>query len=165
MAGDYNNDGRPDVFVIARAANRLYRQQPDGSFDRVPLDARPAFAFGYGGASWCDRRHRDRAFADIDHDGDLDIFLSSPNRMLRNNGNGTFTDAAAATGLVGTTPLAAVIPTDYDNRRDIDLLLVPSRGAPALFANGRDGTFRDVARQAGLPGDGAVHGRRDWRSQ
>ena len=74
--------------------------------------------------------------------------------MLRNNGNGTFTDAAAATGLVGTTPLAGVIPTDYDNRRDIDLLLVPSRGAPALFANGRDGTFRDVARQAGLPGDG-----------
>ena len=52
---------------------------------------------------------------------------------------------AAATGLAGTPPLTAVIPTDYDNRRDIDLLLVPSRGAPALFANRRDGTFRDVA--------------------
>jgi Tfp pilus assembly protein PilF len=140
VAGDYDNDGRPDVFVIARAANRLYRQQPDGSFDRVPLDA------GTGDTVTA-------AFADIDHDGDLDIFLSSPNRMLRNNGNGTFTDASAATGLIGTTPLAAVIPTDYDNRRDIDMLLVPSRGAPALFANLRDGTFRDVARQAGLPGD------------
>lgn len=145
IAGDYNNDGRPDIFVMASAANRLYRHEPDGSFSRVPVDA---------GSAGLNAEGVTAAFADIDHDGDLDIFFSSPNRVLRNNGNGTFTDAAAATGLSGTTPLTAVIPTDYDNRRDIDLLLVPSRGMPALFANRRDGTFHDVASQTGLPGDG-----------
>ncbi len=144
VAGDYDNDGRADVFVIARTANRLYRQQPDGSFSRVPVDA---------GSAGLNAEGVTAALADIDHDGDLDIFLSPPNRVLRNNGNGTFVDAAPAAGLAGTTPLTAVIPTDYDNRRDIDVLLVPTSGAPALFANRRDGTFHDVARQAGLPGD------------
>ncbi len=146
VAGDYDNDGRADIFVVGRNGHRLFRQQPDGSFDVAPLDAGGAARTGDAAAA---------ALADIDHDGDLDIFLSSPNRVLRNNGNGTFSDTAAATGLAGTLPLTAVIPTDYDNRRDIDVLLVPSRGAPALFANRRDGTFQDVASQAGLPGDAA----------
>jgi tetratricopeptide (TPR) repeat protein len=144
VAGDYNNDGRTDVLVIARAANRLYRQEQDGTFTRVQVDA--------GGAG-LNADTAPAALADIDHDGDLDIFLSAPNRLLRNNGNGTFTDTAAATGLAGTAPLTAIIPTDYDNRRDIDVLLVPSSGAPALFANRRDGTFRDVARESGLPAE------------
>lgn len=144
VAGDYDNDGRPDLFVIGRAANRLYRQQPDGSFTSVPVNAGDAGATADAPAA---------AFADIDHDGDLDIFLSSPNRVLRNNGNGTFNDVTATAGLAGTAPLVAVVPTDYDNRRDIDLLLVPERGSVALFANRRDGTFHDVAREAGLPHD------------
>ena len=146
VAGDYDNDGRTDIFVVGRNEHRLFRQQPDGSFDGAPVGPRGAALTGDGAAA---------ALADIDHDGDLDIFLSSPNRVLRNNGNGTFSETAATTGLAGTLPLTAVIPTDYDNRRDIDILLVPSRGAPALFANRRDGTFHDVARQAGLPGEAA----------
>jgi tetratricopeptide (TPR) repeat protein len=146
VGGDYDNDGRPDIFVVSRAQNRLFRQQADGSFNAMPVNA--------GGPSATDDIAT-AAFADLDHDGDLDIFLSSPNRVLRNNGNGTFSDTAATAGLTGTQPLTAVIPTDYDNRRDIDVLLVPSRGAPALFANRRDGTFLDVARESGLPGEAA----------
>ena len=96
IAGDYDNDGRTDVFVVARAANRLFRQQPDGSFSAVPVNAGGAGLTGAAATA---------AFADIDHDGDLDIFLSSPNRVLQNNGNGTFSDTAAITGLAGTLPL------------------------------------------------------------
>ena len=43
------------------------------------------------------------------------------------------------------------MPVDVDNRRDVDLLIVRDVGAPALFSNQRDGTFRDVAGEIGLP--------------
>ena len=46
--------------------------------------------------------------------------------------------------------MLAVVPTDYDNRRDIDLLLVAASGNALLFRNFRDGTFRDVAGDVGL---------------
>jgi hypothetical protein len=44
----------------------------------------------------------------------------------------------------------AVVPTDYDNRRDIDLLVVNFNAVPTLFRNMRDGSFSDVASEAGL---------------
>jgi hypothetical protein len=44
----------------------------------------------------------------------------------------------------------AVVPTDYDNRRDIDLLVLDQGGKPKLFRNLRDTTFRDVALEVGL---------------
>lgn len=144
IAGDYDNDGRQDVLTIGGGTTRLHRQQADGAFSGVPLSP--------GGSGPA----RTAAFVDADHDGDLDVFLSPPNRLLRNNGNGTFSDIAADAGLAGDQPMIAVIPTDYDNRRDIDLLLVPADGIPVLFANRRDGTFRDVGPEAGLPG-GAMY--------
>jgi len=42
------------------------------------------------------------------------------------------------------------VPTDFDNRRDIDLLVVSRDGPPLLFQNLRDGTLRDVATEVGL---------------
>src|SRR5262249_23186818 len=44
----------------------------------------------------------------------------------------------------------AIVPTDFDNHRDIDLLVVNRDGPPALYSNQRDGTFRDVAGAVGL---------------
>src|SRR5438552_4607038 len=44
----------------------------------------------------------------------------------------------------------AVVPTDFDDRRDVDLLLAGPDGPPQLFRNGRDGTFKDVAGEVGL---------------
>ena len=79
---------------------------------------------------------------------------SRPRRsqLLRNNGNGSFTDITSAAKLSRRGHAIAVVPTDFDNHRDIDLLVVNSDSAPQLFSNQRDGTFRDVAVEVGLAG-------------
>ena len=66
------------------------------------------------------------AFVDFDHDGDLDVVVGGDAQLqlVRNNGNGTFTDITAQSGIAGQTGGVAIVPTDYDNHRDIDLLIV-----------------------------------------
>lgn len=158
LAGDYDNDGRPDLFVSAASGNRLLHQRENGSFENAARPGLPAFP----------HLARSAAFVDVDHDGDLDLFIAgaprqnppdataAPNQLLRNNGDGTFTDITAD-ARVGArdAPVIAIVPTDFDNRRDIDLLLVRSNARPLLFQNMRDGSFRDAAESAGLPGGAA----------
>jgi Tfp pilus assembly protein PilF len=156
VAGDYDNDGRPDLFAASSSGNRLLHQRNNGSFEDV-AGALPAFP----------HLSRSAAFVDVDHDGDLDIFIAgevrqggsaaaaAANQLLRNNGNGSFTDITAdAKVAVGDAHGVAVVPTDFDNRRDIDLLLLRANARPLLFQNMRDGSFRDAAESAGLPGPG-----------
>ena len=75
-------------------------------------------------------------------------------QLLRNNGDGTFTDTTRAANLRAPLQPVALAPTDFDNRRDLDLLVVNAAGAPALFRNRRDGTFVDVAGETDLSGLG-----------
>ncbi|MFL6332258.1 MAG: FG-GAP-like repeat-containing protein [Pyrinomonadaceae bacterium] len=141
VAGDYDNDERPDLFVISTDSLALFHNEGGGRFREATAAARlPARANTTGAA----------AFVDSDHDGDLDIFLAA-GLLLRNNGDGTFADVTAASKIGPTSGRAvAVVPTDYDNRRDVDLLVVGSDAPPALWKNLRDGTFRNVAAEAGL---------------
>lgn len=169
VAGDYDNDGKPDLFVLRWKGNSLYHNDGDGKFSDVTTAAGipdyPHLAFS-------------AAFVDVDHDGDLDIFIAghvqwpkvadpnhpltypddylpAPNLLLRNNGNGRFTDITAAAQVGGGAGRGvAVVPTDYDNRRDVDLLVLHDGAAPVLFKNSRDGTFRDVAADVGLNAPG-----------
>jgi tetratricopeptide (TPR) repeat protein len=147
IAGDYDNDGRPDLFAIAAGAARLFRQKTDGAFDEVTSTAAIPAAPRSAAAA---------AFADLDHDGDLDVIVAGEStQLLRNNGNGTFADITAVSGFRAPSGRAiAVAPTDYDNRRDVDVLIAATEGAPQLFRNMRDGTFKDAAADAGLPGAG-----------
>lgn len=159
VAGDYDNDGRADLFVLRYGRSALFRNEGGGRFSNRTESARvPTF----------DHLSLASAFADVDHDGDLDIFIAgfarlksscsgvvlsegAPNLLLRNNGDGTFTEAASAAGVAGGSHRAvAIVPTDYDNRRDVDLFVVNSGAPPTLYRNMRDGTFRDVTIDAGL---------------
>ena len=169
VAGDFDNDEKPDLFVLRLGALSLYRNEGGGRFTDVSTAAKlPAYMYLSLSA----------AFVDADHDGDLDIFVAgladlaralppaaaraaaapsasaefagAPNLLLRNNGDGTFADVTAAAKVTGGTHAVAVVPTDYDNRRDVDLLVLNYGAAPQLYRNLRDGSFRDVAAEVGL---------------
>jgi Flp pilus assembly protein TadD len=162
VAGDYDNDGKPDLFVIRDGGLALYHNDGGWKFSDVTVAAgMPAYPYLPGAV----------AFVDADHDGDLDIFVAgladlsksptgeavfpgdfaaAPNLLLRNDGNGKFTDTTAAAKLNTTGHAVAVVPTDFNNRRDIDLLVVTYGEGTALYSNQRDGTFRNVAGEVGL---------------
>jgi tetratricopeptide (TPR) repeat protein len=143
--GDVDNDGRPDVLLFGSGPARLLRQRGDGTFEEARAAAALWRDLDAGAASW----------VDVDHDGDVDLVTAAPLRLVRNNGNGTFADitreAGFSTDRDASGAPAALIPTDYDNRRDVDLLMLFGGRPPRLFQNLRDGAFRDVAAEAGLP--------------
>jgi len=103
------------------------------------------------------------AVFDYDNDGNLDIFFAngadifslkktSPkywNRLLRNNGDGTFTDVTEKAGLAGSGYDVAVAIGDYDNDGYEDIF-VGGVHRNTLYHNNGDGTFTDVTQKAGL---------------
>ncbi len=158
IAGDYDNDEKTDIFVLGNGANALYRQTAPWTFEDVTAKSGVSTGAAISGT------HPSAALVDVDHDGDLDLFLvgggsgSAGNVLLRNNADGTFTDITTMAKVAQAGQPAArgvaIAPTDYDNRRDVDLLLVAQDHAPTLFRNMRDGTFQDVAKEAGLATEG-----------
>ncbi|HSD29853.1 MAG TPA: FG-GAP-like repeat-containing protein, partial [Vicinamibacteria bacterium] len=145
-AGDYDNDGLPDLLASGPSGLSLFHNEGAGRFKAeagIPAFAHPAAT---------------AAFVDIDHDGDLDALVAAaarggPGLLLRNNGDRTFADLTAAAKLEVAGGALAIIPTDFDNRRDVDLFLLRAEG-PALLKNMRDGTFQDVASEVGLVATG-----------
>ena len=168
VAGDFDNDGKPDLFVIRDGSLSLYHNDGGGRFSDVTSAAGiPAYPYLPSSV----------AFVDVDHDGDLDIFITgladlskvqkggsfvvfpddfagAPNLLLRNDGNGKFTDVTAAARLNTVGHAVAVVPTDFNNRRDMDLLVVNYDKPPDLYSNQRDGTFRNVSKEVGLNVEG-----------
>jgi Flp pilus assembly protein TadD len=148
FAGDYDNDGRADLFVLREQGHRLLRQQADGTFEDASGAARIAGVAAAAAAG---------ALADLDHDGDLDVLLAGRAlQVLRNNGDGTFADITSSAGVAGVTgPFSAVAAVDYDNRRDIDIVALGAGAPPKLLRNLRDGTFGDASAETGLAPPGS----------
>lgn len=154
VQGDYNNDGRLDIFVVRGAwmsipiRPSLLRNNADGTFTDVTEEAglmNPANSIT---ASW----------ADYDNDGWLDLFVCAekqPSRLYRNLRDETFEDVTAHSGLfqdkLGGKGVAWI---DYDNDGRQDLFVnYHTRGEGAqLFQNKGDGTFRDVTWEMGIEG-------------
>jgi Tfp pilus assembly protein PilF len=147
--GDYDNDEAPDLFVVGARGNALFRGSVDGRFTRVPgaWDS-PAS----GGAT------RSALWLDIDHDGDLDLFLcnaGAANQLFRNNADGTFAEIAAAAGLAlpdGNTVM--ILPGDLDGDRDMDLVVLRANAPAKFFLNELEGTFTETGlHNADIRGD------------
>ena len=100
-AGDYDNDGDIDLFVVRGdlGSNLLYQNDGQGLFTDMAASAGLADTKPGGGVY----RHSGPTFADMDGDGFLDLFLGAingdPVMVFRNRGDGTFSDVTASSGL------------------------------------------------------------------
>jgi enediyne biosynthesis protein E4 len=110
------------------------------------------------------------AAGDFNNDGWIDLYLTDsqqgkPNRLYRNNGNGTFTDVAGAAGVAQLNDKDGVstdcIWGDVDNDGWADLYVV-RWGRDVLLHNNGDGTFRDVTRERFRRQDGSPG--TDWKN-
>src|SRR4029453_4377522 len=148
VAGDCDNDGDTDLLVLSTAAPpTVYKQESPNRFVAAGKDVGVPDMPGVSTAAWLD----------ADHDGDLDLAIAgldgqkSPTvLLLRNKGDGRFTDVSAQASLKVARWLVSIVPTDFDDRRDIDMFMLPASGSPLLLRNLRDGTFADVAQERGL---------------
>jgi len=189
---DYDNDGWLDIFLTNGAQiddpmpadklpdksdpkfrNRLYHQNPDGTFADVTEKA---------GLTGMPENHYDMGVAvgDYDNDGFEDIYITGfgGNTLYHNNGNGTFADVTKSAGVVGGGWSASAGFFDYDNDGNLDLLVTryvnwtfktnrycgekpPGLRAYChpdnydgvtniLYRNNGDGTFTDVSEKAGI---------------
>jgi len=122
--GDYDQDGLPDLYFVSQdGANKLFRQVEPMKFE----DVTAAVGQGLdGGSAWGTAA----SFADVDGDGDLDLYvcnLESPNLLFQNQGDGTFVEKAGAFGLGVTAASTGAAFADYDNDGDLDLYLLANR--------------------------------------
>lgn len=94
------------------------------------------------------------AVADIDNDGNYDIYFvnqAGSNELWRNQGDGTFEDITAKSGLAMSDRISVSASFgDIDNDGDADLFVTSVRAGNMLFKNRGDGTFEDISEESGL---------------
>ena len=169
--GDYDNDGRPDLFVTRWRAYALYRNKGDGTFEDATARA------GLGGdRDW----PTSAAFADLDRDGDLDLYVchylkydetnprrcshpdspakhdcnpldfdALPDHVFRNDA-GRFVDVTEAAGLFESTGRGlGVVAADFDGDDLVDLYVANDMSANYLYRNKGGFKFEEVGVVAG----------------
>jgi Flp pilus assembly protein TadD len=144
---DYDNDGWLDLFVIgSEGRGHLLRNLGNGTFVDVTAKA------GLGDVKGA----RKALFADLDHDGDLDILLvgNGQRTVYRNNLDGTFTEATASSGLAGSGDTRDAVFGDFDGDGRIDIFVTNAHSSDALLHNGGMQRFSDVTATSGLATSG-----------
>jgi hypothetical protein len=173
--GDYDNDGRPDLYVTQYGKNVLYHNNPDGTFTDVTVKAH------VDGTDFGTMFHSGATFFDYDRDGFLDLYAGgyvefgpkskqacslgyiveascppsvypgSPAVLYRNNGDGSFTNVTKAAGIFQPKGKnLSVAAHDYDNDGWPDLFVANDGVEFYLYRNQRNGTFKESAFDAGI---------------
>ncbi len=173
VSGDFDNDGDQDLYVNNFGPNVFYRNNGDGTF------ADSTAATG----TTCDLCGAGAAFLDIEGDGDLDLYVANyvdfayernivervgdrvysagpasyrpqPDFLIRNNGDGTFTDISRESGIaLQPGPSMGLICADYDDDRDTDIFVCCDNAANQLWRNDGTGRFEEVGFAAGVAYD------------
>lgn len=162
--------GAPEPFVYEPQAMPVVDPDPSGlRFTEVTDDAGVSFAHStpwsaedYVPEMSIAKMISGAGVIDYDNDGDPDIFIVgggiSHDALFRNDGDGTFTDVSDSAGIRGDLHLGAGVAVgDYDGDGWVDLFvsshgtpLAPETGAHRLWRNNGDGTFTEVAGEAGV---------------
>jgi len=174
--GDYDNDGRPDIYIANVNNNQLFHNNGDGTFTDVTAKA------GVGGGIYNGRKMWSVAAAwlDYNNDGWLDLFVSNycvwdpeteegcfvnghriscnpryykplPHTLYRNNGDGTFADVSVEAGLAAHLGRGmGVAIADYDGDGYTDVFVANDVAPNQLFHNIGGKRFEEVAVEAGV---------------
>ena len=94
-------------------------------------------------------------------DPDGKKFSNTPDRLYKNNGNGTFTEVSEKAGIADTNWSMAAGAIDYDSDGDEDLFLL-NYGPNVFYRNNGNGTFTDITDQTGLRGPEKLNGFVKW---
>jgi hypothetical protein len=170
--GDYNNDGFPDLLITCVGQNRLFKNTGKGRFIDVTNTSGLGKRLGFStSALWFDY-DRD-GLLDlfvcnyVKWSPEHDVFCSLDGKhksyctpeayvgdtcwLFRNRGNGTFEDVTASSGIFDSSSKSlGVAMLDYDQDGWPDLLVANDTQPNKLYRNQRDGTFRDMAVEAGI---------------
>lgn len=177
--GDFDSDGFPDLYVTSFGPNSLYRNNGDGTWTEVV--GQPALNDGRFGASctWADiegdgdldlyvTNYLQMDRADYPLCSHVELGRRYPggchpryqkheyDLLLRNNGDGTFDDVSAASGLLAESPRAGlgVVVCDFDEDGDQDFYVANDTVNNQLWINAGDGTFTDDALLMGVAVNG-----------
>ena len=163
---DYNNDGYPDLLITNYGDFKLFRNNGDKTFSDVTLNSFPEgiMDWWYGGSAW----------GDYDDDGYLDLYITGyvdfsrrpqytslrfpmdfgglPNTLYKNNGDGTFSDVTANTGVLADASRKSmqVIFNDFNEDRLPDIFVTNDTDANGFYLNRGDGTFKAFSGPSGL---------------
>jgi hypothetical protein len=164
VADDFDGDGYVDIIASSwglRDQIRFFRNTGEGSFEDRTVEA--GLDGIVGGLN--------TVHADYNNDGFPDVLIlrsgwlrhGHPNSLLRSNGDGTFDDVTEESGLFEAYPTQTAVWGDFDNDGWVDLFIgnesiEPVRNPSRLFHNNGDGTFTDIASEAGVAVIGFIKG-------
>jgi hypothetical protein len=132
---DVDGDGLPDIYFVNQVGgNQLWRNLGNGRFENITESA---------GVALADRISVTASFADVDNDGDEDLYVTTVrggNVLFLNDGKGHFRDASKESGLDYVGHSSGAVFFDYDGDGLLDLLLC-NVGKYTTDEKGRGGYF------------------------